>query len=787
MKTFLDLHSAPRRCFPVIAVVVATLAFAFGENAASAASSGAAAGAGAKPNVIFIFADDLGYGDLGCYGAKDIRTPNIDRLATEGTRFTSFLVAQSVCTASRAALMTGSYANRVSMSGALNHTSPTGLHPREKLLGQVFKDQGYATAVFGKWHLGHHPQFLPTRRGFDEWFGIPYSNDNGPLHPVTRGIPSLPMYDGEEVVELDPDQSQFTSRLTARAVSFIERNRDRPFFLYVPHIMPHVPIFASAKFRGKSGRGLYGDVVEELDWSVGEIMSTLRRLGLDERTLVVFSSDNGPFLSYGEHAGSSGPLREGKLTTYEGGHRTPCLVRWPGRVPARRVSDEPFSTMDFHVTFANLIGARLPDVKRDGTDVMPLLLGAPGAKGRDEFWFYSGEELHAVRQGDWKLHLPHEYLTVAAEPGRGGKPSNWANMKPQSIENSGIRGIASRHGYRVEKTELALYNVKNDPGETRNVAAAQPEIVARLQKVVAAARADLGDSLTNTKPTNVRPAGDVRPILPDTVKRLSNLEYSKPQTGALLLDLYLPKQPAAAGLPVVMWIHGGGWKSGSKENCPLTWLAAEGFAVASIDYRLSYAARWPAQIEDARGAIHWLRTNAAKHGLDPQRIVVAGGSSGAHLASLVGTLVVPAGEKISSRVSGVIDFYGASDFLTMPPNVPGPGKTDADLAKANAARLLGGIVRDRAELARSASPLYLVSRDDPPFLIVHGDKDPQVPLEQSQQLHAKLQEIGVPSELHVLKGAGHGGKAFDTREVRDTVRRFLKRAFTPSTAAPRLE
>ena len=461
------------------------------------------------PNVVFIFADDLGYGDLGVQGSKTIKTPNIDRMAAEGTRFTSFYVAQAVCTASRAALFTGSYANRVSMSGALNHTSPVGLHADEKLLSELFKERGYATAAFGKWHLGHQPPFLPTRRGFDEWLGIPYSNDNGPLHPVTRGIPSLPLYDGEKVVELDPDQAQFTRRLTERAVAFIERNKEKPFFLYLPHIMPHVPIFASAKFKGKSGHGLYADVVQELDWGVGEILATLKRLGLEQNTLVVFSSDNGPFLSYGEHAGTLGALREGKLTTFEGGHRTPCLMRWPGRVPAKRVSDEPLSTMDLYVSFAKLIGATLPTHRLDGIDVRPLLFGERGAKGREEFLFYSGDELHAVRQGDWKLHLAHDYLTVAAEPGRGGKPSNFANMKPQAIENSGIRGIASRHGYRVETIGLSLYNVKTDPGETKNVAADHPEIVARLQEVAKRARADLGDSLTGAKGANVRPAGRV--------------------------------------------------------------------------------------------------------------------------------------------------------------------------------------------------------------------------------------------------------------------------------------
>ncbi len=463
-----------------------------------------------KPNVVFILADDLGYGDLGCYGAKDIETPHIDRLAREGTRFTSFYVAQAVCTASRAALMTGCYANRVGMSGALNHTSTTGIDQREKLLSELFKEKGYATAIYGKWHLGHREPFLPTRRGFDEWFGIPYSNDNGPLHPVTRGIPSLPLYENEKVLELDPDQSQFTRRLTERAIGFIERNKDKPFFLYVPHIMPHVPIFASAKFKGTSRRGLYGDVVQELDWSVGEIMAALRKHGLDERTLVVFASDNGPFLSYGEHAGVAGPLREGKLTTFSGGVDVPCVMRWPGHVPAGRVTDELVAAMDLYASFAHLIAAPLPKTKLDGLDLTPLFLGEKGAKGRETFWFYSGEELHAVRVGDWKLHLPHEYLTVAAAPGRNGKPSNWENLKPQSIELSGIRGIASRHGYRVEEIGLSLFNLKDDSGETNNVAHAHPEIVTRLQSEVARARADLGDSLTGVRAANARTAGEFR-------------------------------------------------------------------------------------------------------------------------------------------------------------------------------------------------------------------------------------------------------------------------------------
>lgn len=465
-----------------------------------------------RPNIVLILADDQGYGDLGCYGARDLATPNLDRLAREGTRFTSFYVAQPVCTASRAALLTGCYANRVGMAGALNHTSPTGIHPRETLLSELCKQQGYATAIYGKWHLGQQPVFLPTRRGFDEFHGLPYSNDNGPLHPVTRGIPALPVYEGETIVARDPDQSQFTKQLTERAVRFIEKNKERPFFLYVPHIMPHVPIFASERFKGTSKRGLYGDVIQELDWSVGEIVAALQKHGLSERTLVIFASDNGPFLSYGEHAGSAGPLREGKLTTFEGGVCVPCLMRWPGQVPAARVCTELATTMDLNISLAGLIGAKPSPTQLDGVDLRPLFLGGPGAAGRKEFWYYSGDELHAVRQGDWKLHVPHEYLTVAGDPGRGGKPSNYGKLQPLSIEQSGIRGIASRHGYRVEKIGLALYNLKDDPGEQHDLAAKHPEVVERLQQVVAAARADLGDSLTGIKGKNVRPCGDARQL-----------------------------------------------------------------------------------------------------------------------------------------------------------------------------------------------------------------------------------------------------------------------------------
>ncbi len=456
------------------------------------------------PNIVLIVADDLGYSDLGCYGAKGIATPNLDRLAREGTRFTSFAVAQAVCTASRAALLTGCYPNRLGMAGALNHTSTNGLAPGETLLSEICKARGYATAAFGKWHLGHQPPFLPTRQGFDVFAGLPYSNDNGPLHPTVRGIPPLPWYENEKVVERDPDQAQFTRRLTGRAVQFIAANRQRPFFLYLPHIMPHVPIFASPGFRGGSGAGVYGDVVQELDWSVGEVLKAVRDAGMERDTLVLFLSDNGPFLSYGTHAGSSGPFREGKLTAFEGGVRVPFIVRWPGRVPAGRTSDDFITALDLLPSMARLMGAELPKARIDGLDLSGVLLGSIGAKARETFLYYSGRELHAVRKGKWKLHLAHDYLTVDGPPGRDGKPANFANMKPNAIEESGVRGIASRHGYKVENLPQSLFDLANDPGERNNVAAQHPAVVNELLVLADEARRDLGDALTNARGSNTR-------------------------------------------------------------------------------------------------------------------------------------------------------------------------------------------------------------------------------------------------------------------------------------------
>jgi arylsulfatase A len=310
---------------------------------------------GRPPNIVLVFADDMGYGDLGCYGARGWKTPNLDRLARQGIRFTDFYVPQAVCSASRAALLTGCYPNRVGILGALGPASRVGISDRETTLAQLLKTRGYATAIYGKWHLGCQPQFLPTRHGFDEYYGLPYSNDMWPNHPTAK-FPDLPLIEGEKTIALNPDQTQLTTAYTEHAASFINRHRDGPFFLYVPHSMPHVPLHVSARYRGKSEQGLYGDVIEEIDWSVGEILKALDRNGLERNTIVIFLSDNGPWLSYGSHAGSAAPLREGKATSFEGGVREPAIFRWPGHIPTGQVCREPAMTIDVLPTLAGIAG-----------------------------------------------------------------------------------------------------------------------------------------------------------------------------------------------------------------------------------------------------------------------------------------------------------------------------------------------------------------------------------------------------------------------------------------------
>ncbi len=397
-----------------------------------------------KPNIIILFADDMGYGDITSYGHPTIKTPNLDRMVAEGMKFTNFYSGSPACTASRYALLTGRYPNRSGFGWVLVPNSPRGMHPEEVTLAEGMKAQGYNTAAFGKWHLGvTKTEYMPLQNGFDEYLGLPYSNDMIP--PKWKDIPLI---DGNDTIEHNPDQTLLTKAYTDRALSFIEKSKDEPFFLYLPYAMPHVPLNPGANFND-SERGKYGDVIEEIDWSVGEIMNRLKALNLDKNTLVFFTSDNGPWIIKNEKGGSSGLLRDGKGSTWEGGMRVPGIAWWPGQIKANSIQTQRASTLDIYTTALNLVGGEAPkDRPIDGRDISNLLKGEGMSEGAPYFYHGPGNRLHAIRKGPWKLHIKTSSQT--------GKD------------------------YFEGKLPL-LFNLSIDPSEEWEVSKDNPEVVADLQ------------------------------------------------------------------------------------------------------------------------------------------------------------------------------------------------------------------------------------------------------------------------------------------------------------------
>jgi arylsulfatase A len=435
------------------------------------------------PNIIIVLTDDQGYADLSCYGSFAIKTPRVDRMAAEGTRFTDFYAPAPVCTPTRAGLLTGCHPQRVSLglipkekpngedAHVLYSLSRYGLNPDEVTIAEVLKARGYATGMIGKWHLGDAPPFLPMKQGFDSFFGTPYSNDMKP--PV--------LIRGEKVVEDPMVQDTLIERYTEEANGFIRANKDKPFFLYLAHNMPHRPLHVSERFRGKSAGGLYGDVVEAIDWSVGQMLDTLKEAGIDENTLVIYTTDNGPWHWIGENGGYAFPLRGGKGTTYEGGMRVPFIARWPGHVPAGAVNREPLTHLDLMPTIAALTGAKLPEAKIDGADISPILLGKADAKNPHEaLFYYANGNLHAVRAGKWKFKAE---TTLQDETEYGPYENPDAKIPP------------------------ALYDLDRDPSEQKNVAKDHPDIVDRLKKLIQAKRQELGDHRLGIVGKEVRPVG----------------------------------------------------------------------------------------------------------------------------------------------------------------------------------------------------------------------------------------------------------------------------------------
>lgn len=430
-----------------------------------------------KPNVVIIFIDDMGYADIGPFGATKQKTPNLDRMAKEGMKLTSFYAAP-VCSVSRAQLLTGCYGPRISVPGVYFPGDAAGLNPAEITIAERLKEQGYATQCVGKWHVGDQAEFLPTKQGFDHYFGIPYSNDMQKKSAETGEKVTPLMRDGK-VAELlsDEQQSKIVERYTDEVLGFIRTNKDKPFFVYFPHSAVHTPIWPGKSFRGKSANGRFGDWVEEVDWSVGRVLDTLRELKIDENTLVIFTSDNGPWLIKGADGGSALPLRGGKGSTWEGGVRVPTIARWPGKIAPASVCDTVSGTIDLLPTCVSIAGGTVPaDPIIDGRDLSPVLFGKSTESPREAHYYFEGFGLHAVRQGPWKLAVVPQRETMGKEIAEDAK------------------------------SNPRLYNLDSDIGETTNLADQNPEIVAKLTALIDAKNAEIGGQA----PTARRPAGKVK-------------------------------------------------------------------------------------------------------------------------------------------------------------------------------------------------------------------------------------------------------------------------------------
>ena len=484
-----------------------------------------AAGGAVKPNVVLIFIDDMGYGDIGPFGSTKNRTPNLDRMAREGMKLTSFYAAP-VCSVSRAQVMTGCYGQRVSIPGVLGPGSAAGINKNERTVAELMKAQGYATICLGKWHLGDQPEYLPTRHGFDHYFGLPYSNDMA-MKAVVNGQLVVPLMRDEKVIELltGEDQNRLTERYTDEAIKFIHENKDHPFFLYMPHTAVHVPIHPGDKFRDKSKNGRYGDWVEEVDWSTGRVLDTLNELKLSANTLVIFSSDNGPWLVKGHDGGEAGPLRGGKGSTWEGGMREPTIAWWPGKIAPGTVCDAVAGNIDFMPTFVTLAGGTVPtDRIIDGRDFTPLLLGKTQESQREAHYYYHGYKLEAVRVGPWKMAIAGQTNGM----GKNGEPVPASLEKPR------------------------LYNLDSDIGEKTDVAAEHPDVIARLKPLAIKMAGELGDGKPGPQ---VRPAGHVNnPVTLYPVeggRRGKAAEVNKPGSALSLDTMKIGQTLAGASAPQV--------------------------------------------------------------------------------------------------------------------------------------------------------------------------------------------------------------------------------------------
>ena len=697
-----------------------------------------------KPNFIFILIDDQGYYDLGCYGATEVKTPRIDAMAREGIRFTDYYAAAPICSPSRAGLLTGCYPRRVGNEIWVHRAdSPTGIHPDELTLPELLKDHGYKTACIGKWHLGFHEPFLPSNQGFDHYFGLLHNLD--PVETVffeDKG--GVPLMRNGKVVKRPADVNELTRVCTDEAIDFIERNKNGPFFLYLPHTMLHVPLGVSEEFKGTSKWGEYGDAIQELDHNVGRMLDSLKRLKIADNTLVIYASDNGR----GPGRNPEQKIRGRKLSTYEGGIRVPAIAWGPGLgLPAGLESSAVTRAMDWYPTFATFAGIKVPPSRViDGRDLAPLLKGetqfvpAPGMK----------KSLNAdvpLRRtwnpgGEWKeIILRHEYNDAFFYHGSQGALSavRWRNWK------------------MYLNPSLELYDLSADPGESQLVR--NRDMVRKLRGMAILFQEEMqadarppghANDLSKTEQDT-----EVSKSILDRLHAKLDLSYAKYGDRTLEMDLYRPKDSWGA-LPAILCIHGGGWAKGSRKNYQkiAQSLAVRGYLTAAISYRLSGEAAFPAAIHDCKAAVRFLRAHADTLGVHPNKIGAIGSSAGGHLAALlatsngIGELEGRGGNaNFSSRIQAVVPMGAQTDFLS-------ERTREVSRDRAIWKQFMNGSQEENRKLYGLASPFEHLDSGDPPVLFITGEMDDEST--RATKFRTRLTELGIASDLRIIEGAPHG-------------------------------
>ena len=694
------------------------------------------------PNVIIIFVDDQGYYDLGCYGATEIKTPRIDALAEAGTRFTDYYSAAPICSPSRAGLVTGCYPRRVGNHIWVHRAdSQSGIHPDELTMAELFQQNGYATACIGKWHLGFQEPFLPRNQGFDHYFGLLHNLD--PVEVVYFGDKGVPLMRNDSIVKRPADPAELTKLYTDETIAFIEKNKDKPFYIYLPHTMLHHPLGVSEKFKGSSDWGEYGDAIQELDHNVGRVFDSLKQQGIDDNTIVIYASDNG------RQPGRTPEqkIRGGKISTYEGGLRVPAIAWGPGvGLQAGAESSAVVRAMDWYPSLASLAGIEIPaGPVIDGRDISPLLKGE--TKVVPAPW--NGKSLNAkipMRRrwdppGEWEpLIKRHEYNDAFFYHGSHGalaavRWQNWKMFLNPSVE---------------------LYDLSKDPGESKIVR--NRDIARKLRGMAVLFQEELRlDARPAGKVSAPRPDGNTRvPMeIVDRLDSMLDVTFARYGDRTLKMDIYRPKDSWET-LPAIVCIHGGGWNKGGKihfKNVAQS-LAARGYVTASIDYRLSGEAPFPVHIHDCKASVRFLRANAQKYGIDPARIGATGSSAGGHLAALLATsagireLEGDGGNaNVSSAIQAAVPMCGQTDFLSERNREI---SRDRDIWK----EFLGGSQEEQPETYRLASPLVHVDKTDPPCWIIAGELDD--PSTHADKLRQHLTEFGTESGMTVIQDAPHG-------------------------------